>query len=52
MVDFQRILKPATVTSIGLIMVAASSLLNAPPSVTKVGWGLVIAGSVWFFFKK
>lgn len=44
-------IKPATVTSVGLIMVAASLLAMTPPVLVKVGAGLIIAGSVWFLVR-
>lgn len=45
------IIKPATVTSTGFILVAASSIFTAPPILIKIGWLLVLVGSVWFFIK-
>lgn len=47
-----KIMKPATITSIGLVVVAASNLFTAPPFLAKAGWLLVGLGTVWFFMKK
>jgi len=54
--NIQGMLKPATITSIGLITIAASLLFQGTsfelsPSVLKAGAALVIAGTLWFFYK-
>lgn len=50
--NFKDIIKPATVTSAGLIIYFASFIIDTPPSVLKAGAILVVAGSIWFFLKK
>lgn len=52
MVKIQDFMKPAPITSAGLIIVAASNLFVAPPLLVRIGWLLIAFGSVWFFLRK
>lgn len=43
--------KPATITSLGLLVVALANLVFIPPFVLKLGWLFVAIGTIWFFIK-
>lgn len=47
-----KLLKPATVTSIGFLTVAIAYVFETPPLFLKIGWGIVAIGTVWFFLKR